>query len=270
MNALRELQRSFQDYVLGDEGLREGERREAGLPAMFPAAVDGAGAVSAEDRLHVYAYAIRARFLEVLGQDYPGLHTLAGDDRFRAIGLAYMAAHPSHHPSIRWFGRHLPDFLGSTSPWREHPVLGEMARFEWGKGELLDAADSPVVGVDDIAAIPPSRWTDIRPRLKPAVRRLRLEWNVPVLWTAIDRGDAPPAPARMEAAAHWLLWRDDLLVRWRSVEPDEAWALDCCVRGEDFGAICAGLVGRVGEDAAAFRAATCLKQWAADGVLEAV
>ena len=257
MTALRELQLGFQAYVLGG----------AGAP---PATVAGTGTASAEDRMHVYADAIRLRFLEVLGQDYPGVHALAGDDEFRSLGLAYAAAHPSQHPSIRWYGRHLAAFLGSAAPWRDHPVLDEMARFEWAKGELLDAADSPVVGVEDIAAIPPEQWAGIRPRLKPAVRRLALEWNAPNLWKAIDGGDAPPAPARMERAVDWLLWREDLVVRWRSIEPDEAWALGRCQAGEDFGAICTGLCERVGEDLAAFRAATYLKQWAADSVLEAV
>ena len=257
MTALRDLQRGFQARVLGEAD-------------TLPATVARAGAVSAEDRMQVYADAIRLRFLDVLGQDYPGLHALAGDDRFRTLGLGYAAAHPSHHPSIRWFGRHLPAFLRSTAPWRDQPVLGEMARFEWAKGELLDAADSPVVGIEDIAAIAPDRWAAMQPRLKPAVRRLALEWNVPRLWTAIDRGDAPPPPVRMERAVEWLLWREDIVVRWRSVEPDEAWALQRCAAGGDFGSICAGLCRRVGEEAAAFRAATYLKQWAADSVLEAV
>ena len=257
MTALRDLQRSFQAYVLG----------EADAP---PPTVAGTGEASAEERLYVYSEAIRLRFLEVLGQDYPGLQALAGDDEFRTLGLAYAAAHPSHHPSIRWFGRHLPAFLCSAAPWRNHPVLGEMARFEWVKGELLDAADSPVVGIEDIAAIPPERWAAILPRLKPAVRRLALEWNVPSLWNAIDRGEAPPAPTRTGRAVDWLLWREDIVIRWRSIDPDEAWALQRCAGGEDFGSICTGLCARVGEDTAAFRAATYLKQWAADSVLEAV
>ena len=257
MTALRELQRSFQSWVLGDA-------------SALPVTVAGTGAVSAETRLGIYADAIRLRFLEVLGQDYPGLHALAGDDEFRRLALAYVAAHPSHHPSIRWFGAHLPAYLRSTAPWRDHPVLGEMAQFEWAKGELLDAADSPVVGVEDIAAIAPDRWAGIRPRIKPAVRRLSLEWNVPSLWKALDGGDAPPPPARTERAVDWLLWRQDIVVRWRSIESDEAWALRRCDAGADFGSICAGLCERVGEDAAAFRAATYLKQWAVDAVLEAV
>ena len=257
MTTLRQMQRSFQAWVLGDAG-------------TLPATLAGSGEVSAENRLNIYAQAIHLRFLEVLGQDYPGVYGLAGDDQFRSLGLAYVAAHPSHHPSIRWFGSHLSSFLRSTAPWRNHPVLGEMARFEWAKGELLDAADSPVIGVEDIATIPPDRWAGIRPRLKPAVRRLSLQWNVPALWKAIDEGDAPPPPTRLERAVDWLLWREGIVVRWRSVEPDEAWALSQCERGADFGTICTGLCERIGEDSAAFRAATYLKQWAADSVLEAV
>ena len=257
MTPLLDLQRRFQSYVLG----------ETDTP---PATVAGAGAASAEDRLHVYAEAIRLRFLEVLGEDYPGLRVLVGEDEFRALGCAYAAAHPSHERSIRWFGRHLAPFLGSTAPWRDHPALCEMARFEWTKGELVDAADGPVVGVDDVAAVPPDRWAGIRPRLKPAVRQLALEWNVPVVWSAIDRGETPQPPVHAERAVYWLLWREDVRVRWRSVEPDEEWALRACAGGEDFGAICTGLSERIGEDGAAFRAAVCLKQWAVDGLLEAV
>ena len=257
MTALLDLQRSFQAYVLGET-------------AAAPVTVADAGSASAEDRLRVYSEAIRLRFLEVLGEDYPGLHALVGDDRFSALGGAYAAAHPSHHPSIRWFGRHLPAFLCANPPWRDHPVLGEMALFEWTKGELMDAADSPVIGIENIAAVPAQQWAGLRPRLKPAVRRLALQWNVPGLWSAIDHGDAPPPPAREGQAAQWLLWRDDIRVRWRSIEPDEAWALGQCADGADFGSICAGLCERVGEDAAALRAATCLKQWAADGLLRAV
>ena len=257
MTALRELQRSFQGYVIG----------EAHGPPMTVAAT---GAASAEARMRVYADAVRLRFLDVLGQDYPGLHALLGDEEFRSLGLAYVATRPSHHPSIRWFGRHLPEFTSSTAPWRSQPVLGEMARFEWAKGELLDAADSPVVGVEGIAAVAPERWAGIRPRLKPAVRRLALEWNVPGLWDAVSRADTPPDPARSEPAVDWLLWRHDIVVRWRSVGPDEAWALRCCAGGEDFGAICAGLGEWVEEDAVALRAATFLKQWGTDGVLESI
>ena len=257
LSTLLGFQRHFQSWVTG----------EALAP---PAKVAGTGAASAGERLQVYAEAIRLRFLEVLGKDYPGLRALVGEDEFRVLGGAYVAAHPSRERSIRCFGRHLPGFLRRTAPWRERPVLGEMARFEWAKGEVADAADGPVVGVGEIAAVPPERWAGLRPRFQPALRRLDLEWEVPGLWSALDRGDPPPPLVRAERARPWLLWRDGLRVRWRSLAPDEAWALGACAAGEDFGAVCAGFCARGGEEGAALRAATCLRQWAEDGLLEAL
>jgi GNAT superfamily N-acetyltransferase len=232
--------------------------------------VAGGSNASAETRLAIYAEAIRLRFLEVLGEDYPGVHAMLGDDGFRTLADAYGQAHPSRQRSIRWFGRHLPAFLRATAPWCDHPMLSEMALFEWSKGELLDAADSSIVGVDDIAAIPAEQWAGIGPTLVPALRRLALEWNVPALWSAVQSGETPPPPARLESAVVWLLWRQGIHIRWRSIDSHEAWALQACADGEDFDFICDGLCERIGEDAAAFRAATYLKQWASDGLLAAV
>lgn len=257
MTALLDLQRSMQAFLLG----------KANTP---PPTVAGTGNVSAESRLQVYAEAIQLRFLEVLSEDYPGLRGMLGDEAFQQLAHAYAAAHPSRHRSIRWFGCHLPEFLRATAPWRDHPVAGEMASFEWTKGELVDAADGTVVRVEDIAAIPAGQWGAIQPRLVPALRRLTLEWNVPELWSAVDAGETPPAPTRREFPEDWLLWRQGIRLCWRSIAADEVWALQACVDGADFDFVCNGLCERIGQDGAAFRAATYLKQWATDGLLAAV
>ena len=257
MTRLLELQRSFQAFVTGN----------ADTP---PATISGNARASAQSRLQVYAEAIELRFLEALGEDYPGVHGLLGDESFRRLARAYAAAHPSHFRSMRWFGCHLPELLCAREPWRAHPVLAEMARFEWTKGELVDAADGTPIGVEDIAAIPAVHWGSMRPRFAHALRRLTLEWNVPALWTALEAGETPPPPTRLEHPVDWLLWRQGISIRWRSVEAHEAWALQACAGGADFDFLCNGLCERLGRDAAPLRAATYLKQWASDGLLAAL
>jgi hypothetical protein len=257
MTQLLALQRSFQAFVLGGHD-------------AAPPTIAGSASAPAEERLSIYAEAIALRFSEVLGKDYPGVHAMLGDGAFRALAGAYAAAHPSRNHSIRWFGRDLPAFVQTKTPYREHAVIGEMALFEWRKGELIDAADSPLVRVEDIAAIAADQWAGMQPRLVAALRRLTLEWNVPALWSAVDAGGTPPPPTRLERPVQWLLWREGIHIRWRSVDADEAWALQACDDGEDFGFICDGLCERIGLDAAAFRAATYLKQWASDSLLAAL
>lgn len=256
VSTLVDLQRGVQAYVLGTDESVAGR-------------VGGSPAGSSRNRLDVYAHAVRMRFEEVLGEEFPGVHTLLGDAAFARLAREYASAHPSRDPSIRWFGRHLPRFLDIVAPWTEQPVLAQMASFEWARSEMIDAADSPVLRVADIAAIPPQDWGAMRPRPVPALRRIVLEFNVPAMCSAIERGEPPPG-VREELPRSWLIWRKGLAIHWRSIDADEAWALDACAGDATFADLCAGLCEFTGEAGAPMRAATLLKQWASDEILRAV
>jgi hypothetical protein len=110
----------------------------------------------------------------------------------------------------------------------------------------------------------------MRPRPVPALRRVDLLFNVAPVWHAIDRGETPPPLARADAPRTWLLWRRGIAIHWRSIDADEAWALDACAAQATFADLCEGLCARVGEERAPLRAATLLKQWAGDGILRGI
>jgi hypothetical protein len=257
VSALRDLQRDFAACVLG-----EGD--------AVLAHVADTGPVGPDERLRVYADGMRLRFLEVLGENYPGVRALLGDETFEALASAYVQGHPSRSPSIRWFGAGLDRFLGETPPFASNAVLSEMAAFEWAKGILSDAADDPALGVGDIASVAAQEWPSIRPRPVRASRRLDLHWNVPSLWWALERGEPVPRPERNPRPRAWLLWRKGLGIHWRSLEDEEAWAIDACRDGASFGEVCAGLAERLGEGRAPMRAASLLKQWVTDGVIASI
>jgi hypothetical protein len=288
MSTLRRLQEDFQGYLLT-------------LDARMRPHVLGSAQAGAEERLAIYANAYRLRLLEALGTDYPGLQTLLGDDEFDAMGRAYIAAHPSSHFSLRWFGDHMSEFLRTTEPYSKYPVFAEMAAFEWAKSDAFDATDCAVVCINDMAAIPPDAWPELRFVPHASLRRLDLRWNVPAVWKAIDAaqgcasvphrdvpmpraqdaqerpagGGMPGATAAQEPPAleendypiAWLVWRQDLLTYFRSLNVDEAWALDALQRGEPFAAICEGLTEWVDARNAAAHAAGLLKLWLEDGLI---
>jgi hypothetical protein len=250
---LAELQRRFQRYV----------ERHGGAVDAFVVADAKAGAV---ERMDVYAHAYRLRLAEVLANDFPALRATAGTQDFDRIARAYLDAHPSTRFSVRWFGARLADFLRAHEPAR--PVLAELAAFEWAQGEAFDALDAAALSVDDVAQLPPDAWPGLRLTPHPSLRRLDLEWNAAVIARAIDEGEEPPEPERGAPVA-WLLWRRDLVVRWRSLAPDEAAALDAVRTGTTFGDVCEILCAHVEPDAAAMHAASLLKRWLADGLLAA-
>ena len=254
MSTLRRLQEDFQGYLLALD-----ER-------MHPHAV-GNAQVSAGERLAIYADAYRLRLLEALATDYPGLHTVLGDDEFDAMGRAYITAHPSVHFSLRWYGDRMSEFLALVEPYSKYPAFAEMATFEWAKSDAFDAADAALCSVADMAAIPPDAWPGLGFVVHSSLRRLDLRWNVPTVWKAIDAGEEPPALLENDYPIAWLVWRQDLLTYFRSLSVDEAWALDALQRGETFAAICEGLTEWVDAQNVALHAASLLKQWLTDGLI---
>lgn len=254
---LQTLQRDFQAALT------------AGAPAFMTQVVDTPEAGGAQ-RLDIYARAYRLRLLDALTGDYPKLGTLLGDAQFEALGHAYIDAHPSRHPSLRWLGRHLSAFLAATPPWSTRPVLAEVAAFEWAQGEVFDASDAAVASPDDIATLPPAAWANLRLQTHPAVRRLDLHWNAPPVWRALDNGDEPPPLNRSDTPQAWLLWRRELDIHWRSVDKDESLAIDAWRNGASFAELCEILCERTDSDRVAVRAASLLKGWLTDGLVTAL
>lgn len=256
MDTLFDLERAFQGCVLH------------GQPDMRGQVVGDARA-SADERIQVYVAAYRLRLLEVLQDNFTGLHALLGDEQFDSMGRAYLDAFPSTHPSVRRFGQHLEDFLRATAPYGEHPYLAEMAAFEWAQGLVFDAADEPQAGLDAVAALAPDAWAGLRFGLHAAVRQIAVRWNIPQTWQALEAGE-PPDLRLGDTPAHWLLWRADLMSHWRSLGDDESWALQAVRDGQTFGEVCAGLCRWHAPQAAALQAASLLKRWLTDGLIKAV
>ena len=129
---------------------------------------------SAETMFGVYRNAYWARLVEALGNDLPGLKALMGDEAFDRIARAYVARHPSQHPSIRWAGRHLAQFLATETPYRDEPWLADMARFDWALAFAFDAADAPAAGLADLVGVPPEFWGSIRLTFHPTLDAFRV------------------------------------------------------------------------------------------------
>src|SRR3981189_1888810 len=78
----------------------------------------------------VYRHAYGSRLVGGLGNHHQLSYPYFGDRSFDAMGYAYVAARPSHHPNLRWFSQGLPDFLKSAEPYSDHSVLGDLAALE--------------------------------------------------------------------------------------------------------------------------------------------
>lgn len=255
MSDLQRVQSDFRAYLLR-------------APNTAIERVVDAGNLSAAARLDVYATAYRLRLLEALGTDFVALRAYLGTEKFDALGEAYVAAHPSQHPSLRYFGRHMAAFLADAEPYARTPLLAELAEFDWALTTAFDAADDPVLAIEDLGAVAATDWPNLTFRPHASVIRLELQWNAPAIWKAADSGaETLPEPQQAAGLIPWAVWRQDLNTFFRSLEVDEAYALDAMMRGETFAAICEGMCEWIDAENVAARAAGFLRQWIADGML---
>lgn len=253
MSGLHELQKKFQDYVLVPEPGMEDE-------------VAGTANADAATRLEIYSDAYRLRLIEALAGDYETVKALAGEIEFDRLAREYIAAHPSTHYNVRWFGAAFADFLREAAA--DSPHLSETARFEWAMTLAFDAPDEPAIAVEAMAQIPAQAWPGMTFVAHPSLQLLQLDFNVPEIWKAVDSGGK--LPSLRHETVPWIIWRRDYKTYFRSVSDDENFALGALVSGASFADICAGLTEWVDEDSVALHAAGLLKGWISEGLLRSV
>lgn len=232
-------------------------------------------AAPVEPGLSVYRHAYSARLLAALNDNYTVLARAMGDEDFERLGRAYIDAHPSRHPSIRWFGHELADFMAEADEQRVgHPSLVDFARMDWALRDAFDAHDAPLLMPERLAALPSEAWAGLVLHLHPSVRRVSLAWAIEPAWRVLrawEPGDEQPELPEPTPHAHTLLvWREELDTRWRSLEPIEAALLDAVAASQPFAQLCEVAATQLADSGAAASAViTLLRQWLDEGLLRA-
>lgn len=253
--SLADLQCAFQDYLLSSS-----ER--------FARSVRDTPKADRNMLLDVYRDGYVLRLIEVLANDYPGVMAMAGPADFDYMARAYIAAHPSRHASVRWFGTDLAGFLASTPPFNGSPAVAEMAHFERALGDAFDSPDARPITADTLMALPPAAWETLSFSAIPSLSVLSLAFDVPRAWQRREQ----PEPGNLEAAraerpTSWVIWRPKFTSNFRSLEADEAVVLAALVQGHPFPELCKRLIASAGEERALARAAGLLRGWVEEGMV---
>ena len=255
--SLGDLQAAFQDYVLTNSD-------------TFQAAVRDTSKADRATLLDVYRDGYALRLIEVLTNDYPGVMAMAGPDDFDYMARAYIAAHPSPHRSVRWYGGRLADFLAVTPPFNATPEAAEMARFEWTLGEAFDSADAPAITAEGLMALAPEAWETLCFSALPSLRCLTLAFEVPQAWQRKDEVEAGNLEvARAPEPMVWAVWRPQFVSNFRSLDADEAAMLANLVEGKPFPDLCEAVAAFTGEAEAPARAAGLLRAMVEGGMIAA-
>lgn len=243
--------------------------------AELAALVCGDGRATPVERVSVYAHAYFTRIHDSLREDFGALARALGPAGFHDLVKTYLMLHPPSQPSLRHAGEHLAEHL-SLRPFaeifaRRCPYAADLARLEWAISEAFFAADAPVLGRDELAAVAVEDWGSLRFEPSPSLELLTCAWPVERVRERFDREHAEAewdaAPPLAAERTCLRVWRLDDSVRYQAVSSLELEALAAVREGARFSALCERLAAACGEAGAAPQAAAFLSAWVADGLL---
>jgi hypothetical protein len=253
MSTLAALQHAFQSFVL---------REQPGVEAQ----VIGTTERSASSRLAIYSEAYRLRLTEALASNYPRLRQAIGESAFNSLAQDYIRQHDSHHPSIRWYGHAMAALLQECSA--DIRTI-ELAQWEWAIATAFDAEDAEVLQASALAHVQPAQWAELRLVFHPSTQRLATTSNVVATFKALTEDQEVPS-GRREPSQQWLIWRQQLKTQYRSLEADEAAALDRLRSGDTFADACEALCAWHEPEQVPLRAASYMQRWMHDELIRAL
>lgn len=206
-------------------------------PAALLSQVRGDARASAEARVAIYARMYVARLGEVLGEVYPLTARWLGDEA-DDVFTGYVRTHPSRSPSLRGYGSRLPEHLVSRG------AVASLARLEWARYDVFDAADDPLLTRERLASLPPDAFATLELRCIRASSLFSCAHDAAALFAAGAAVDVDPLPTTL------LVWRDPPQVFHRVVGTEEAALLQMVQRGTTLGQLCDAIASADREDAA--------------------
>jgi hypothetical protein len=168
-----------------------------GEPAA-PAPTGALGRLGVADsrRFSVYRNNVAVGLIAALEKRYPVTRRLVGDEFFRGLARAFLAANKPSSPVLIHYGAGFAEFIEGFEPAREIPYLPDVARLENAWVEAYHAAEAKPLALDDLAAIPPERLGELLFTFHPAAKLLRLAHPAASIWSGHQGPGEPRAPER--------------------------------------------------------------------------
>lgn len=129
-------------------------------------------------RFNVYRNNVIVSLCEALGETFPAIKKLLGDEYFSALARAFVLDHPPNSPVLMWYGAEFADFIAAFPPLEAYPYLADVARFEWAWLQAYHAADSVALDPAELGAVAPEELANVRFEKHPAAVVVRSSWPV--------------------------------------------------------------------------------------------
>ena len=223
--------------------------------------------MTSAERVGVYHGMYLMRMEEALETDYPVIRYHLGDHQFGHLVREYVQRYPSTSYTLNRLGDHLPQFFLDQPEWRDAAFLHDLGRLELAMTEVFDEEETPVLGSEELEAVPPDAWEEARLRPIPALRLLAFKYAVIPNLVAYHEDRPSPGPRRR---ATWVvLYRRDYSILRLELSRAEYDLLRAIVDGTSLGEALATAAASKSprQQAKVFR---WFRTWISEGIFTAI
>jgi hypothetical protein len=223
------------------------------------------GDAQAARRIAIYRNAYEVRLIDALQDTFAHTLLYLGDAVFEQAARAFIAAHPSNHGNLRWYGSQFAPWL--TAHFAADPDVGEMAELDYTLRWAFDGPDAKPLSMPELALIPAEAWETICFSLVPTAKCLTVRMNTVAIWHALDQSQPPPDAAPLSEPGSVLIWRYGLQPHFRSICKMEAMAIQFIQQSRSFSYLCSELEMQFPEISVPTVAGALLRRWIEDELL---
>ena len=156
-------------------------------------------------RFSIYRAAVQRNLGDALRAVFPVVERLTGKEFFDYAARRYIAGHPSESGDLHRYGVQFPAFLADFDPAATLPYLPDVARLEWLWHEAFHAQNHRPADFSELAAIPATRWPQLRPTLQAGCRLLQSAYPVQRIWQINQPGHHGDDSVNLDAGGVSLL-----------------------------------------------------------------
>lgn len=240
-------------------------RFRAALTGDLEDAAHHFGDTNAAAGLAVYHNAYRVQLVDCLRETFEQLDAWLGSDDFALAALVHIAEHPPHGWTLGVYGEGFDATLARLYP--NDPEVAELAWLEWALSIAFTGADGVPLTTNNLPSVD---WDRARLDFVPTLQIAEATTNVGAIWSALSAGETPPAAETLPVPAALLVWRQDYVPGFRTIDQDERQALERMMSGAMFGELCLAEVEHWGDEEGVRRSGEYLGQWLHDGLVTGV
>lgn len=204
---------------------------KSGDPSALSAFTEGAP----DTRFKVYRNNVVKGAADTLGDAYPVIKRLVGEQFFQGMARAYWAAQPPSDRTLTLYGEGFADFIEIFEPALPLVYLADVARIERAWLEAHHSPDARPLKLADVKGLPSHELTGMAPGLHPSVRTLASDYPAFSIWRT-NREDETVQKISLEAGGEMtLVHRPQMNVRYRRLTPADALFISRISVGQSFG-----------------------------------